>query len=74
MKSIFAQGLRSPALFRIFESLDAFSENEDAFRDYLRDQDTDSSAAAFDLRLRAAHRVHPKVILISTKPLVSDRG
>ncbi|KAJ7498077.1 hypothetical protein B0H11DRAFT_1715329 [Mycena galericulata] len=60
MKSIFAQGLRSPALFRIFESLDAFSENEDAFQDYLRDQDTDSSAAAFDLRLRTAHRVHPK--------------
>ncbi|KAJ7609039.1 hypothetical protein FB45DRAFT_945186 [Roridomyces roridus] len=60
IKSIFAQGLRSPALFRIFDSLDAFSENEDAFQDYLRDQDVDESVAAFDLRLRTKHRVHPK--------------
>ncbi|KAJ7780148.1 hypothetical protein DFH07DRAFT_1026108 [Mycena maculata] len=60
MKSVFAQGVRSPALFRLVESLDAFSENEDAFQEYLRDQDTHSSAAAFDLQLRAAHRVHPR--------------
>ncbi|KAJ6580854.1 hypothetical protein B0H19DRAFT_1369334 [Mycena capillaripes] len=60
MKTVFAQGLRSPALFRIFESLDAFHDNETAFREYLNDQDTDSAAAAYDLQLRSTHRVHPK--------------
>ncbi|KAJ7483326.1 hypothetical protein FB451DRAFT_1439130 [Mycena latifolia] len=60
MKPVFAQGLRSPALFRIFESLDAWTENEGAFQDYLSDQDCDGSAAAFDLQLRTAHQVHPK--------------
>ncbi|KAJ6568386.1 hypothetical protein DFH09DRAFT_918084 [Mycena vulgaris] len=60
MKTVFAQGLRSPALFRIFESLDAWTENEGAFQDYLTDQDADRSAAAFDLQLRATHQVHSK--------------
>ncbi|KAJ7760205.1 hypothetical protein B0H14DRAFT_3165807 [Mycena olivaceomarginata] len=45
-------GLRSPALFRIFESLDAFHDNDRAFQEYLSDQDTEQSAAAFDLQLR----------------------
>jgi hypothetical protein len=66
MKTVFAQGLRSPALFRIFESLDAWTENEGAFQDYLSDQDTDGSAAALDLRLRDTHQVHPKVIVFIT--------
>ncbi|KAF8211095.1 hypothetical protein K438DRAFT_1752810 [Mycena galopus ATCC 62051] len=64
MKTIFAQGLRSPALFRIVESLDAFHDNEPAFQEYLNDQDAERSAAAFDLQLRPTHRVHPKVIFI----------
>jgi hypothetical protein len=62
MKTVFAQGFRSPALFRIFESLDAFHDNDQAFQEYLSDQDTEQSAAAFDLQLRSAHRVHPKVM------------
>jgi hypothetical protein len=62
MKTVFSQGLRSPALFRIFESLDAFHDNDRAFQEYLSDQDTEQSAAAFDLQLRSAHRVHPKVM------------
>ncbi|KAJ7173458.1 hypothetical protein C8R46DRAFT_115452 [Mycena filopes] len=60
MKSVLSQGLRSPALFRIFESLDAFHDNEAAFQEYLADQDVEESAAAFDLQMRTAHRVHPK--------------
>ncbi|KAJ7777158.1 hypothetical protein B0H16DRAFT_1302211 [Mycena metata] len=71
MKSIFAQGVRSPALFRIFESLDAFHDNESAFQDYLREQDAEESAAAFDLQLRTTHRVHPKRFGI---PLNAPRG
>ncbi|KAJ6617047.1 hypothetical protein B0H10DRAFT_1798265 [Mycena sp. CBHHK59/15] len=60
MKTIFAQGVRSPALFRLFESLNAFHDDEGAFQDYLIEQDTDSSAEAFDLQLRTTHRIHPK--------------
>ncbi|KAJ7230408.1 hypothetical protein GGX14DRAFT_583140 [Mycena pura] len=60
MKTVFAQGLRSPALFRIFDSLDAFYDNESVFQEYLNDQDADRSAAAFNLQLRTTHRVHPK--------------
>ncbi|KAF7371104.1 DUF4470 domain-containing protein [Mycena sanguinolenta] len=60
MKTVFAQGHRSPALFRIVESLEAFHDNESAFQDYLSDQNTEESAAAFDLQLRSTHRVHPK--------------
>ncbi|KAJ7663921.1 hypothetical protein DFH06DRAFT_986293 [Mycena polygramma] len=60
MKAVFAQGLRSPALFRIFESLDVFHDNEPAFQEYLNDQDTERAAEAYDLQLRSTHRVHPK--------------
>ncbi|KAF7317650.1 DUF4470 domain-containing protein [Mycena kentingensis (nom. inval.)] len=60
MKAVFDQGLRSPALLRIVESLDAFHDNETAFQEYLVEEDTDRSAAAFDLQLRTTHRVHPK--------------
>ncbi|KAJ7714327.1 hypothetical protein B0H14DRAFT_3171451 [Mycena olivaceomarginata] len=38
---------------RIFESLDAFHDNDRAFQEYLSDQDTEQSAAAFDLQLRS---------------------
>ncbi|KAJ7863191.1 hypothetical protein B0H13DRAFT_2070916 [Mycena leptocephala] len=62
MKTVFAQGLRSPALFRIFESLDAFHDNEPAFQEFLNDQDAGRSAIAFDLQLRSKHRVIPKRI------------
>ncbi|KAF7345462.1 DUF4470 domain-containing protein [Mycena venus] len=60
MKTVFTQGLRSPALCRIFESLDVFHDNEPAFQEYLSDQDAERAAAAFDLQLRSTHRVHPK--------------
>ncbi|KAK7031711.1 DUF4470 domain-containing protein [Favolaschia claudopus] len=60
MKTVFAQGLRSPALCRIVDSLSAFHDNEPEFQEYLNDQNAERSAAAFDLRLRSTHRVHPK--------------
>ncbi|KAJ7065419.1 hypothetical protein C8F01DRAFT_1248990 [Mycena amicta] len=60
MKAVFDQGLRSPALLRVFESLDVFHDDESAFQEYLGDQDADRSAAAFDLQLRTTHTVHPK--------------
>ncbi|KAJ7066768.1 hypothetical protein B0H15DRAFT_925988 [Mycena belliarum] len=60
MRAVFAQGLRSPALFRIVESIDAWTEDEGAFQDYLTDQDTDRSATALDLRLRSTPQVHPR--------------
>lgn len=72
MKTVFAQGLRSPALFRIFESLDAFHDNEPAFQEFLNDQDADRSAVAFDLQLRPKHRVIPKVIFVSERVQVFD--
>nr|GAT51411.1 predicted protein [Mycena chlorophos] len=60
MKAVFDQGLRPPALWSVFESLDAFQDTEDEFQEYLDEQDTDRSAAEFDLQLRTTHRVHPK--------------
>ncbi|KAF7309412.1 DUF4470 domain-containing protein [Mycena indigotica] len=60
MKAVFTQGLRSPALLRVFESLDACHDNESIFQEYLDDQDVDRSAAAFDLQQRTTHRVYPK--------------
>ncbi|KAJ7846287.1 hypothetical protein B0H13DRAFT_2093653 [Mycena leptocephala] len=43
MKTVFAQGLRSPALFRIFESLDAFHDNEPAFQEWQKLPDLSSN-------------------------------
>jgi hypothetical protein len=61
MRTIFEQGVRSPALFRLCESLDAFHDNEAAFQEYLDDQEAQTSAEAFDLRVRSTLRVYPKV-------------
>ncbi|KAF7289072.1 DUF4470 domain-containing protein [Mycena chlorophos] len=52
MKAVFDQGWRL---------LDASQDTEDEFQEYLDEQDTDRSAAEFDLQLRTTHRVHPKV-------------
>ncbi|KAJ7233102.1 hypothetical protein C8J57DRAFT_1196085 [Mycena rebaudengoi] len=65
MRTIFEQGVRSPALFRLCESLDAFHDNEAAFQEYLDDQEAQTSAEAFDLRVRSTLRVYPKRLGIS---------
>ncbi|KAJ4470184.1 hypothetical protein J3R30DRAFT_3301570 [Lentinula aciculospora] len=60
LKDVFTQGLRSPALLRLVESLDAFYDHDDILREFLEAENTGPAAASFDLRLRPLHRVHPK--------------
>ncbi|KAJ3878463.1 hypothetical protein F5051DRAFT_230379 [Lentinula edodes] len=60
LKDVFAQGLRSPALLRLIESLDAFYDHDDIFQEFLDAGNTGPIAAAFDLGLRPHHKVHPK--------------
>ncbi|KAJ3820809.1 hypothetical protein F5880DRAFT_908199 [Lentinula raphanica] len=60
LKDVFVQGLRSPALLRLIESLDAFYDHDHFFHDFLSTENTDSIAAALDLQLRPQHRIHPR--------------
>ncbi|KAL0066987.1 hypothetical protein AAF712_005976 [Marasmius tenuissimus] len=62
-KKSFAQGLRSPKLLRMIESLDAFCDHDQAFQEYLKAQNmnTPSDSEALGVELRRQHRVHPKV-------------
>ncbi|KAJ8091751.1 hypothetical protein PM082_020986 [Marasmius tenuissimus] len=61
-KKSFAQGLRSPKLLRMIESLDAFCDHDQAFQEYLKAQNmnTPSDSEALGVELRRQHRVHPK--------------
>ncbi|KAK1226941.1 hypothetical protein PQX77_010074 [Marasmius sp. AFHP31] len=62
-KKAFAQGLRSPKLLRMIESLDAFYDHDQAFQEYLKAQNMNppsDSEAFHGLELRRQHRVHPK--------------
>lgn len=70
LKTVFAQGAQSPALFRLIESLDAFYDNEAAFQEYLRDQDAQGAANSFGLQLRTSHRIHPKVLRSPSKSVL----
>jgi hypothetical protein len=58
---MFSQGLRSPTLLRILESLDVFYDHDEWFREYLQDQDTHATAASLGLYLRERNQIHPKV-------------
>ncbi|KIK52299.1 hypothetical protein GYMLUDRAFT_265499 [Collybiopsis luxurians FD-317 M1] len=60
LKDIFAQGLRSPALLRIIESLDAFYDHDIVFREFLADEKTDGASTSFGLERRIRHRIHAK--------------
>ncbi|KAJ3758767.1 hypothetical protein EV360DRAFT_94465 [Lentinula raphanica] len=60
LKDVFVQGLRSPALLRLIESLDAFYDHDHFFHEFLSTENTDSIAAALDLQLRPQHRIHSR--------------
>jgi hypothetical protein len=53
--------MKSPAVLRLVESLDAFVDHEVAFQEYLHEQGAETIATMAGMRLRAWHRVHPKV-------------
>ncbi|KAJ3801075.1 hypothetical protein GGU11DRAFT_286187 [Lentinula aff. detonsa] len=60
LKDALVQGLRSPALLRLIESLDAFYDHDGIFHEFLAAQNTESAAAAFGLGLRPRNLIHPK--------------
>ncbi|KAF9063960.1 hypothetical protein BDP27DRAFT_1384839 [Rhodocollybia butyracea] len=60
LESVFTQGLRSPALLRLIESLDAFYDHDDVFHELLVYEHANSAAAAVHLHLRPRHKIHPK--------------
>ncbi|KAK0238484.1 hypothetical protein EDD85DRAFT_826999 [Armillaria nabsnona] len=66
--SLFNQGLRSPLLLHMIESVDAFYDHEPAFRRYLQEHDMDVTTAALGLRRREAHTIHPKRFGITLGP------
>ncbi|KAF9461057.1 hypothetical protein BDZ94DRAFT_855912 [Collybia nuda] len=60
LRHAFSQGMKSPAVLKLVESLDAFVDHEGAFQEYLRDQEAETTASVLGLCLRAWHRIHPK--------------
>ncbi|KAF9267140.1 hypothetical protein L218DRAFT_856897 [Marasmius fiardii PR-910] len=56
----FAQGLRSPKVLRMIESLDAFYDHDEAFHEFLKEQKMDAVLQSCGLELRSQHRIHPK--------------
>ncbi|KAK0497402.1 hypothetical protein EDD18DRAFT_1162060 [Armillaria luteobubalina] len=66
--SLFNQGLRSPLLLHMIESVDAFYDHEPAFRRYLQEHDMDVTTAALGLRHREAHTIHPKRFGVTLGP------
>lgn len=44
-------------------SLDAFVDHEDAFLQYLQNEEAEVIGISLGIRLRETHRVHPKVRL-----------
>ncbi|KAG7085598.1 hypothetical protein E1B28_003149 [Marasmius oreades] len=59
-KESFSQGLRSPKVLRMIESLDAFYDHDDALHEFLEEQKMDMVLESCGLELRSQHRVHPK--------------
>ncbi|KAF5348674.1 hypothetical protein D9758_006826 [Tetrapyrgos nigripes] len=55
-----SQGLRSPTLLKILESLDVFADHSLWFHEYLRDEEAESTAASLGLQLRERNQIHPK--------------
>jgi hypothetical protein len=55
--------MRSPAVLKLIESLDAFVDHEAAFEEYLYKEEADATAEKYELRRRAFHRIHPKVCM-----------
>jgi hypothetical protein len=51
----------SPKTFQFMEKIGVFIDESEKFDKYLRNMDTNQTAAAQGLRLRTAHRIHPKV-------------
>ncbi|TFK68751.1 hypothetical protein BDN72DRAFT_654328 [Pluteus cervinus] len=58
--TIFDQGMHSPALIRLIESLDAFVDHEASFLDYLQEHEADFGLNKANLQVRKYHKVHPK--------------
>ncbi|KAL0569362.1 hypothetical protein V5O48_012597, partial [Marasmius crinis-equi] len=59
-KKSLSEGLRSPKLLRMIESLDAFYDHDEAFQEFLKAQKADTVLKALGLELRSQHQVHPK--------------
>ncbi|KAF9024746.1 hypothetical protein BDZ89DRAFT_1092798 [Hymenopellis radicata] len=57
---MFSQGLQSPVLLHLVESLDAFYDNETAFHRYLREREVYPTMENLGLRMRHVHNIHPK--------------
>jgi hypothetical protein len=55
--------MRSPAVLKLVESLDAFIDHEPVFEEYLYKEEADAIAEKCELRRRAFHRIHPKVCI-----------
>ncbi len=58
---MFSQGLQSPVLLHLVESLDAFYDNETAFHRYLREREVYPTMENLRLGMRHVHKIHPKV-------------
>ena len=55
--------MKSPAVMKLIDSLDAFVDHEAAFEEYLHQEEADETADICELRRRTCHRVHPKVCI-----------
>lgn len=60
LRTALAQGMKSPAVLKLIESLDAFVDHQAAFEEYLNQEEADEIADGYELRRRSCHRVHPK--------------
>ncbi|KAF5384654.1 hypothetical protein D9757_007445 [Collybiopsis confluens] len=60
LKNVFAQGLRSPALLKLVESLDAFYDHDEVFQEFLEDERVAEGAARLSLCRRIKNRIHSK--------------
>lgn len=56
--------MKSPAVLKLIESLDAFVDHQAAFEEYLNQEEADEIADGYELRRRSCHRVHPKVCIL----------
>jgi len=61
MAQAYCDGKYSPKMFQFIEHIGAFTDESQKFATYLRKVETNATATSRGLKLRTAHRVHPKV-------------
>ncbi|EAU90186.1 hypothetical protein CC1G_05724 [Coprinopsis cinerea okayama7 len=65
LKKLLEQGLHSPSMIRLIESLDVFVDSGPAFQEYLQSQDVIGISRALGIRQRRRNRIHSKRLGLS---------